>query len=100
MPLFPSQWFDDLHIYHVYNDEDFPNHELETSDDYVGEDDVPYGISFPPNSDNEVILKAEYYSGTDELMYSVAAAEPSGQSVDFLLTGKRNATLKAQSPPQ
>ena len=66
-------------MYQVDEDEDFPNHEIDPDDDHTSEDNVPIAITFPPNTDNEVIVKIEYSSGTGpDFLYTVASATPSG----------------------
>ena len=60
-------------------DEDFPNHKIEPEEDFTNENELPVTFTFPPNSDSQVIVLAEYDSDTGgDLLYTVETVTPPG----------------------
>ena len=71
------QWFDNLKLYQVNGDSGFPHHEIEPTDAFTNEDDLPIDIGFPMNPNNEMIVVWNYNSGSgDDFTMTIQAQDP------------------------
>ena len=68
-------------MFTVFNDnsydDNYPNHDLLPTESATHEDDVPFPIGFPMNSDDEMIVEYNYDSSSDEdFTMTIQALDP------------------------